>query len=86
MNYIELIKLGFAAIKEILNFTRQNQSSVNIEATVNEIEGKLYAMEGYTEKIKLENDDLKVDKVRLSNELKEVRHELEQLQKYLKGE
>jgi hypothetical protein len=86
MNWKEIFRGLFAGITEVIEFAKKNSSSVNIEATLNEVEGKQYALKGYVEKVLMENDDLKVDKVRLTNDLKEVRHELEQLQKYFKGE
>ena len=86
MNWKEIFRGLFMGITEVIEFAKKNSSSVNIEATLNEVEGKQYALKGYVEKVLMENDDLKVDKVRLTNDLKEVRHELEQLQKYFKGE
>ena len=93
MNYIEFIRLGILGIKEILCFARDNSTSVNVQATANEIEGKLYAIEGYTEKIKLENDDLKVCVIkqemradRAEQRAKELEKEVEGLQQYFKGE
>lgn len=93
MNYGELIRLGFVALKEAFKFIRENQSSVNIEQRMNELEGDVYALQGYTEKLCLQLNDEKAgrlreeaDRIKAEMKVKELQHELTNLQKYLQGE
>jgi hypothetical protein len=46
---LNLSGLGFVALKEAFKFIKENQSSVNIEQRMNELEGDVYALQGYTE-------------------------------------
>lgn len=93
MNYGELIRLGFVALKEAFKFIKENQSSVNIEQRINELEGDVYALQGYTEKLCLQLNDEKAgrlreeaDRIQAEMKVKELQHELTNLQKYLQGE
>lgn len=93
MNYGELIRLGFVALKEAFKFIKENQSSVNIEQRMNELEGDVYALQGYTEKLCLQLNDEKsgrlreeADRIKAEMKVKELQHELTNLQKYLQGE
>ncbi len=93
MNYGELIRLGFVALKEAFKFIKENQSSVNIEQRMNELEGDVYALQGYTEKLCLQLNDEKAgrlreeaDRIKAEMRVKELQHELTNLQKYLQGE
>lgn len=93
MNYDELIRLGFVALKEAFKFIKENQSSVNIEQRMNELEGDVYALQGYTEKLCLQLNDEKsgrlreeADRIKAEMKVKELQHELTNLQKYLQGE
>lgn len=93
MNYGELIRLGFVALKEAFKFIKENQSSVSIEQRMNELEGDVYALQGYTEKLCLQLNDEKAgrlreeaDRIKAEMKVKELQHELTNLQKYLQGE
>jgi septation ring formation regulator EzrA len=86
MNYGELIRLGFVALKEAFKFIKENQSSVNIEQRMNELEGDVYALQGYTEKLTLQLNDEKAGRLQAENKVKELQHEIDGLNKYFKGE
>lgn len=93
MNYGELIRLGFIALKEAFKFIKENQSSVNIEQRMNELEGDVYALQGYTEKLVLQLNDEKAgrlkeeqDRIKAEMKVSELQHEIDGLNKYFKGE
>jgi septation ring formation regulator EzrA len=86
MNYGELIRLGFVALKEAFKFIKENQSSVNIEQRMNELEGDIYALQGYTEKLVLQLNDEKAGRLQAENKVRELQHEIDGLNKYFKGE